>query len=110
MEKRIFFILISVVIGFSINIFSYDYTENNRWKHSTIPVHYEINTSGAPAGAANEIISAFNTWKNAANNWITFIYDGSSSRGYSNDGYNVLSWGYAYGAIAASANYDYYPI
>jgi len=108
MKKLLFGILINIF--FVSRSFSFSYTEDNRWLHSNEPVKYKINTTGAPAGAITAIDAAFTTWQNASYSWITFDNDGTGNYTFQEDNINSLSWGYAFGAVAASANYDYYPI
>jgi len=110
MQKIKMCIMVSIVVSvllLSISfLYSYLYIEGNKWRASALPVVYKINTGGAPSGASDAIQNSFNTWQSASNSWMRFQYGGTTGATFQDDNINSLSWGYAFGAIAASAKFN----
>ncbi|MBN2287343.1 MAG: matrixin family metalloprotease [Tissierellales bacterium] len=107
MFKRL---MLLVTILFLIRIvYTYGYTAGNRWKTPDLPIGYTINPDEAPTGSITAIVASFDTWQDAANDWISFEYLGESENTSSDeDDENLIYWGYLPpdGIAAANPYYD----
>ena len=73
-------------------LYSYSYTEGERWRHPDFPIYYRINLSGVPSGFTTKMNDSFNTWESEVDGWIDFREGSNTSLWADSNGVNTITW------------------